>query len=540
MRKPVHQSSISKLLFIVAIVTLSGCAHLFSSRYQKVTINSATPGTKVIYPTEGIVTKKGSVRFDKMRMYHTVTIEKEGYKSANYSFQIGKRSPTFAFAILDILVPFYGWFYGIPIDLVSPKTRKFQGKQTAPALVSYDKRKSDEKFLIIDKTAIDTKGSDFIWHEYLSMSGYKNGSKSDTRSVRKHNKAGDRDDIKIDNTVFTTALNKSMKKMNFIDTANTIFPAAGNTLYLNATVKKITIHDLESRIGRRSTSRSLTQIPNELLSIELEIEWEVLDYYKQKIYTTTTNQKSDLFTYSYKSQKNNFNNFIIGSMENDLEYSMLKIRKELADKGFLKVSGKKENTLTALSIPRPQKAENSRMNDYMKSVVIVKVGDGHGSGSVLSADGYILTSYHVVAGTKKIEAIFYDGTKVDAVLVRKNEEADLALLKVDRKDLTPLLLGNIADPEIGIDVWAIGTPEDITLGQSVSKGVLSGLRKANNLSYLQTDVSINHGNSGGPLINKEGTILGVVTSKLIGVGTEGVGFAINATEVFDKLKIEYH
>jgi serine protease Do len=145
----------------------------------------------------------------------------------------------------------------------------------------------------------------------------------------------------------------------------------------------------------------------------------------------------------------------------------------------------------------------------------------------------------VVAGSKKIEVIFSDGTKADATVIRKNEDADLALIKVDKTGLNPLPLCTEKEPEIGIDVWAIGTPKSIELGQSVSKGILSGLRKANDVSYVQTDVSLNGGNSGGPIINKQGTVLGIVTSKLIGVGTEGIGFAISTEEVFRRLKVEY-
>ncbi len=524
----------------VGLVTLSGCAHMFSSRHQKVAIQSATPGAKIHYPEEGVkTTKSGARKYDKMRAYHTVSFEKEGYKTTNYSFQLTKRSPTFALAILDLAVPLYGWFYGIPIDLWSPKTRKFDNKQTAPALIAYDKRKTDEKFLSVNTTAFDIKGKDITWHQYLSMTQYKDGKKKDSRSVRKFNKSGERDDIKVDNTIFTDALNGTIRRMSFIDTTNTIFPSASNTLYLNAKVKKITVHNVESRLGRKIKRRAANIFVNELMAMEMDIEWEVLDYYKQKVYSTNTKLKSDLYTYYASSKAGQFDKFVRSSMADNLEYSLLKIRKELAEKGLLKISDVKAPTLAAITIARPPKTENGRMNDFLKSVVSVKVDDGHGSGAVISADGYIITAYHVVAGSKKVEVIFNDGTKADAEVIRKNEEADLALIKVTKTGLIPIALSNSNEPEIGVDVWAIGTPKSIELGQSVSKGVLSAVRLANNVSYLQTDVSINGGNSGGPLISKDGMVLGIVTSKLIGIGTEGVGFAINADEIFKKLNIKY-
>ena len=540
--KNIKSSKILTLLSasMVCLSMLSGCAMLFSKRYQKVEINSATKGAKIEYPTVGVQNKGKGVKFDKIKLYHTVTFKKEGYKSANYAFGLSKRSPTIALAVLDLLVPVYGWFYGLPIDFAAPQTKLFDKSQTAPALIPYENRKEDEKYIIINTTAIDAKGKDIIWHQFEGLSRYKANRTSDNKYVRKANNSKDKDDLKVDNTIFTSALNGTMKKMNFIDTSNTIFPAIGNTLYLNATIKKITINDVRSPMAKPYLHMNYTG--NQLLSIELEIEWEVLDYYKQEIYSTKTKEKSDLFTYSFAgTDKKVFSDFLKESMQDNLEYAVIKIRKELTTKGLLqKTSGGKTNEIAAITIDRPKKIENGRLNDYMKSAVTIKVDEGHGSGAIISDDGYIITAYHVVAGSKKIEIIMGDGTKDTAVqVVRKNEDADLALLKISKAGLPALAFSTDADPEIGVDVWAIGTPKSVELGQSVSKGVLSGLRKANNVSYLQTDVSLNGGNSGGPLVNKEGTILGVVTSKLIGVGTEGVGFAISAQELINKLKVQY-
>ncbi len=527
---------------LVGMSMFSGCAMMFSSRYQKVEITSATKGAKVEYPEVGTKNKNGATKFDKTRIYHTVTVKKEGYKSANYAFGLSKTSPTLAFMAIDFVIPIIGWFYGIPWDLSSPKIRKFDKSQVAPALIPYDKRKEDEKYIIINTTAIDAKGKDIILHQYKSLGKYKAGKHNDTRSIRKLNKSQDKEDLKVDNTIFTSALNGTMKKMNFIDTTNTIFPAVGNTLYLNATIKEIVIQDVESPYHHPGSGPNSMYVHNRLLSIQMVIEWEVLDYYKQEIYSTKTTEKSDLFSYSnYSNDPKVFSNFLISSMEDNLEYAIIKIRKELTIKGLLqKTSGGKAVEMPAITINKPGKLENGRLNDYMKSAVTIKVDEGHGSGAIISDDGYIITAYHVVAGSKKIEIIMGDGTKDTVVqVVRKNEDADLALLKIGKTGLPALAITNATEPEIGVDVWAIGTPKSVELGQSVSKGVLSGLRKANNVTYLQTDVSLNGGNSGGPLVNKEGTILGVVTSKLVGVGTEGVGFAISAQEIMNKLKVQY-
>ncbi len=115
---------------------------------------------------------------------------------------------------------------------------------------------------------------------------------------------------------------------------------------------------------------------------------------------------------------------------------------------------------------------------------------------------------------------------------------DLALLKIKADNLQPFLLEKeLAD--IGTEVWAVGTPRSIELGQSVSKGVISGMRKAEDkeMNYIQTDAAVNPGNSGGALITKDGRVQGVVSMRL--TRAEGVGFALPAPQVFKGLKLAY-
>lgn len=532
----------SRLVYVIAfaitILSIQGCAIIFSSRYQKVNFQNSTTAAKIKYPATRCKGQGEKRKFDKFAVFHTVNVEKEGYKSYHYPFQVNKRSPTIAFTVLNLAIPFYGWFYGFPLDFTSPKTRKFDKDQKIPKLVAYEKRKADEKYVLINNTAFDAKGSDVIWHDYLSIPSFYDNDTKDGRSTKKHNKSKDRDDIKIDNTIFTSALNGTMKEMNFIDTTHSVFPSIKNSIYLNATVKKITFHHLRSRVTR-SVRLAAGYKPNTLLCVEMTINWEVLDYYKQKVDSIKTTKKSDLFTVAYDITGKEVSQLITDLVGDNLEYSLLEVRKSLSEKGLLKInSGTVETKEAAITIAKPSLATGSRMNDFMKSGVTLKVDDGHGSGVIISDDGYILTAYHVIAGSKTIEVIFNDGTKAEAKVIRSSTESDLALIKVTNTGLLPLPL-NMTEPEIGIDVWAIGTPKSVELGQSVSKGILSGLRKANEVSYLQTDVSLNGGNSGGALITKEGTVLGIVTSKLVGVGTEGVGFAISAQEVLNRLNISY-
>ena len=174
-----------------------------------------------------------------------------------------------------------------------------------------------------------------------------------------------------------------------------------------------------------------------------------------------------------------------------------------------------------------------------KSVVIVETADGHGSGCIISNDGYIVTNAHVVGQEGQVKILMADGLEAKGQVVRVNAEMDLALIKIDADGLSAFQLPSSSAAEIGTDVYAIGTPADKELGQTITKGIISGRRKIEGHALLQTDVSINGGNSGGALVSHTGQLLGIVNAKLVGRGIEGIGFAIPADQVADALQLKF-
>src|SRR5919205_722019 len=161
-----------------------------------------------------------------------------------------------------------------------------------------------------------------------------------------------------------------------------------------------------------------------------------------------------------------------------------------------------------------------------------------GSGSVIDKAGHIVTNYHVIAGAKSVEVSFSNHDSMKARVVGKDPGTDIALLKVDARSraLTPLALGDSDTIRVGDSVVAIGNP--FGLDRSVTAGIVSALQRqiqAPN-SYaidhvIQTDAAINHGNSGGPLLNAEGKVVGVNAQIETGSndgsgGNVGIGFAI--------------
>lgn len=189
---------------------------------------------------------------------------------------------------------------------------------------------------------------------------------------------------------------------------------------------------------------------------------------------------------------------------------------------------------------KPGEKAAGNVAQALASVVTVEASDGHGSGCVVSADGYIVTNYHVIAdGADSYRVHFQDGSVHPAQVVRYHPVYDLALLKVDAQGLQPFHLNRSERIDVGEEAFALGTPYDIDLGASVTKGIISGKRKDAHRTLIQTDVSISPGNSGGALINHEGTLLGIVNEKVLGLGVEGIGFAIPTFLLPQALKVEF-
>lgn len=153
-----------------------------------------------------------------------------------------------------------------------------------------------------------------------------------------------------------------------------------------------------------------------------------------------------------------------------------------------------------------------------------------GSGVIVSPDGYILTNYHVVEAADEIEAVLADGRKASAKLVGTDPETDLAVIKIELKQLPAIMLGNVDSAKVGDVVLAIGNPFGV--GQTVTMGIISALGR-NNLhinhfeNFIQTDAAINFGNSGGALIDTNGNLLGINSAIYSQTGgSVGIGFAI--------------
>ena len=167
--------------------------------------------------------------------------------------------------------------------------------------------------------------------------------------------------------------------------------------------------------------------------------------------------------------------------------------------------------------------------------------EGQGSGVIIRSDGYIVTNDHVVSGATDVEVTFYDGTKAKGEVLRA-PSADIAVIKVDRKNLPAAVLGDSSTVKPGQLAFAIGSP--FGLENTLTMGVISAVGRREVIpgvgrtrfypDLIQTDAAINSGNSGGPLVNTRGEVIGINTAIVAGGfigGNVGIGFAIPINRV---------
>ena len=201
-----------------------------------------------------------------------------------------------------------------------------------------------------------------------------------------------------------------------------------------------------------------------------------------------------------------------------------------------------------LAVPNVPQSEGLSLQDIydkaINSVVSIVCSGSHssstGTGVIITSSGYVITNAHVVEGAQQITVLLSDEREFQADLVGADTISDLAVLHIDATDLTPAEFGDSTVLRVGDSVVAIGDPLGIELRGTMTNGIVSAINRdvvteGRTLTLIQTNAALNSGNSGGPLINCYGQVIGINTMKM-GVftsqsGTEGLGFAIPSTTV---------
>jgi len=264
----------------------------------------------------------------------------------------------------------------------------------------------------------------------------------------------------------------------------------------------------------------------------IQIEWELYDKELNKtIYKAKTKGYSKLKGVTMEATSLGFRNCV---------------RNLLADPNFVNTLIKQKSSLKTVSndllinyYAVNNDFENSQvdLNKYLDAIFAIKAEDGHGSGFIINPDGYAITNNHVIEGRNFLDAIFSDGKTIRVNVVATFPEKDLALIKLTGSNYSYLPFSEEHEIKVGEDVYAIGTPIALGLSQTVSKGIISGIRNTEKYKLIQTDASVNPGNSGGPLILKNGKVVGVMSMKFAAAGLEGLGFAISINDVINTFNL---
>ncbi len=189
-------------------------------------------------------------------------------------------------------------------------------------------------------------------------------------------------------------------------------------------------------------------------------------------------------------------------------------------------------------------ASAEALEDFNYSVVVIEASHktpmgnnskSTGTGVILDSNGYIITNQHVIADAETVKVTLYDGETVVAKIVGESPRNDIAVIKIDYEYVMPAVFGKSESVVLGQRIYAVGTPKNIDFAWTVTQGIVSCVEREvkiyndngildKTMKMIQTDAPLNSGNSGGPIIDSDCNVIGIVTMKL--TDTQGIGFAI--------------
>ncbi len=223
----------------------------------------------------------------------------------------------------------------------------------------------------------------------------------------------------------------------------------------------------------------------------------------------------------------------LSDLKSDTQYKINALVRELTEQREefgTRLSIQKSDFEREIELLKKSQSDFSAViEDVIKGVVSVGTDSAAGSGFIVHSSGYVVTNQHIIENARFVQVLTYDNQVYDAVVIGQDANADIALLKIGGI-FEDIELGNSDNVQIGEKVIAIGNP--LGLSFTVTEGIVSAVDREgpNGLkTYIQTDVTLNPGNSGGPLINKEGKVIGMNNFKI--GGAEGLGFALESNVI---------
>ncbi len=518
-------------IIFIASILLSSCASILSPSSQEVTFKSPNKAIKVTVDS-GNASKEGTevkAILKKDLKAKQIVCEADGYKK---EYMVAVQNRTSPFHYLSYLTWFGSaiipphWIglalgYMIPAADNADCSWDFQSEHNLKELQKYSIWDSTQKRVYFKNVSFNIKKNDIIHNVYLNS--FKKGDKP--------YKSFKLDSAKYSNTIFQDNMEDVLKKIGYIDTSNTVFFDNLNTLSLRCNVNSVTINEVlklyySLQFGIKDQA--------DYVHAKVGTEWVLEDIYGDTLYKSVFDAPSGFFSIDFLSAENALKSAIADAIES----TMVRFMNTEEVKNYFKSEKIKSISFDNLSITKPLKIP-ADIEQALQASVTIKTKDSHGSGFLISNDGYIITNHHVINTKTDYTVVTSDGSEYKANVIRSDKALDLALIKVEGNFEYAFNIPFDKNYKIGQSIFAIGTPRSVELGQSVSKGVISSTRKYQNYNYIQSDVAVNGGNSGGPIVNEQGELMSVVQWKIFGLGTEGISFSIPATDIMKSLGLSY-
>ena len=322
---------------------------------------------------------------------------------------------------------------------------------------------------------------------------------------------------------------EELKKAGFIaDGGDSLFGEGGSSADLKVGVL---IDDIEGRFCVDCPNMfNRNGIP---ASVVMTANWEVYSTLDRRtVFKVTTHGGAD-----YKTRLTG--NFLPAVYEGLRE----NIRQLLASEDFRKVVTAPVGPAVPAAAPpaiiplRPG-ATHLTTAQASSAVAVVFAADGSGSGFLVSTDGYVLTNHHVVGGSKYVKLKWSDGSETLGEVIRSDSRRDVAIVKTDAAGRAPLNL-RLGAVQQGETVFAIGSPLGEQFQNTMSKGIVSAIRTQGGQTFIQSDVMVNHGSSGGPLLDEKGRVIGLTVSGQAPNGDPiGLNFFIPIGDALDFLALK--
>ncbi|MCP4875949.1 MAG: trypsin-like serine protease [Gammaproteobacteria bacterium] len=312
--------------------------------------------------------------------------------------------------------------------------------------------------------------------------------------------------------------------------------SSGNDFSLAAVITDIRL----SHCGSRTAPDLRTFTQN---ATYLKIEWKVFDNLaRQVVYQTTTEGVEDSFKKSAR-----FNGAAISAglafrhaTENLLaqrEFVNLLTAGAMLDTGYQDQGEIHDDIKIAQGSPSTSFV--GKTGEIERAAVTIRTPGGHGSGFLISSPGYVLTNQHVVGQSREVVVIL-GGQEIRAVVLRSHPGRDVALLRLKRHDGAKPLQIDANQVSLGEEIYVVGTPLDETFDFSITRGIISARRTLDKRPYYQTDAAVNPGNSGGPVFNSSGNVIGITVAGLFtrDGASKNINYVIPIVDALEALKIK--